>query len=203
MSDSERITKLRIILEPVITWYKKVEEDGEPDSSYLFDATYEMVNDNLGRSDFQKIIELLKEPAQSNQIMEQVKPLTQDNTDNTDNTELGEITYGVDMGSPDGDETALTIRKGKKLFTFVGEEAEVINALISKAREEENKLRSEANTKLARLLSEIRAETSNAQGLTIGEKQVVLMAENKVRKHFQEVERLRIKNRLKELESNL
>lgn len=43
---------------------------------------------------------------------------------------LGEISYGIDKGSPNGDYTALSIRDGKKLFTFVGEEAEAITNLI-------------------------------------------------------------------------
>lgn len=38
------------------------------------------------------------------------------------------LVYGIDKGSPDGDMSALTIRKGNKLFTYVGEEYEAIQA---------------------------------------------------------------------------
>ena len=50
-----------------------------------------------------------------------------------------EITYGIDEGSPDGDMTALTIKWGKKLFTFVGEEAEAVQALLLRERLDELK----------------------------------------------------------------
>jgi hypothetical protein len=60
MNDSERVEKLRQILKPVIDWYVGVEQDGEPDSSYLYDTTYEVFNENLRGGDFQSIIEILK-----------------------------------------------------------------------------------------------------------------------------------------------
>ena len=48
------------------------------------------------------------------------------------------LTFGIDEGSPSGDETALTIRRDDKLFSFLGEEAEVIltwhRAEVDKAR---------------------------------------------------------------------
>jgi hypothetical protein len=47
------------------------------------------------------------------------------------NNTSDELTYGVDKGSPDGDMTAIYIKKGKTLFTFVGDEAEAIEALIA------------------------------------------------------------------------
>ena len=59
MSDNEKITKLRAILEPILVWYRQVEEQGEPDSSYLYDTTYEKFND-LSHGDFQQIVEILK-----------------------------------------------------------------------------------------------------------------------------------------------
>lgn len=39
-----------------------------------------------------------------------------------------ELTFGIDMGAPNGDKTALSIKKDDKLFTFVGDEAEAILA---------------------------------------------------------------------------
>jgi hypothetical protein len=41
------------------------------------------------------------------------------------------ITYGVDMGAPNGDMTALSIKRGKTLYNFVGDEAVTILALIA------------------------------------------------------------------------
>ena len=58
MSDSEKLEELRKILSPILEWYKKVKEDGEPDSSYLYDETCEQFND-LSRGDFQNIVEIL------------------------------------------------------------------------------------------------------------------------------------------------
>lgn len=60
MSNNERIEQLRAILKPVIDWYVKVQTEGEPSGSYLYDTTYEIFGDHLGKGDFQKIIELLK-----------------------------------------------------------------------------------------------------------------------------------------------
>lgn len=65
MTDTERIEKLRTVLAPVIDWYTKVEEEGEPDSSYLYDTTYERFNDLISQGDFQEIIELLKSDRQA------------------------------------------------------------------------------------------------------------------------------------------
>ena len=59
MSDSEKIEALRKTLAPVINWYNKVLEDGEPDASYLYDVTSERFDD-LSRGDFQHIIEILR-----------------------------------------------------------------------------------------------------------------------------------------------
>jgi hypothetical protein len=39
-----------------------------------------------------------------------------------------QITYGVDMGAPNGDKTALSIKRGDIVYSFVGDEAEVILA---------------------------------------------------------------------------
>ena len=64
MRDTERIEKLRNVLAKVIDWYEGVLAQGEPDSSYLYDTTYEVFNDNLSRGDFQQIIELLRQPQQ-------------------------------------------------------------------------------------------------------------------------------------------
>lgn len=58
-SDSEKLETLRKTLKPVIDWYAKVLDEGEPDSSYLYDTTYEVFNDNLSRGDFQTIVETL------------------------------------------------------------------------------------------------------------------------------------------------
>jgi hypothetical protein len=60
MSDEKKIIELRRILKPVIDWYEKVLQDGEPDGSYLYDTTYEVFNDNLSRGAFQNIIEILR-----------------------------------------------------------------------------------------------------------------------------------------------
>jgi len=43
------------------------------------------------------------------------------------------ITYGIDDGSTSGDETALTVKKGSKVWTYVGEEAETLLALLREA----------------------------------------------------------------------
>lgn len=43
---------------------------------------------------------------------------------------MSDITYGIDEASPYGDEMALTIKRGVQFFTFTGDEAEVIEALI-------------------------------------------------------------------------
>ena len=59
MSDTEKLEELRKILKPILTWYEKVLEEGEPDSSYLYDTTVEEFN-NLSRGDFQNIIEILR-----------------------------------------------------------------------------------------------------------------------------------------------
>lgn len=56
----EELQELRKILKPVIEWYEQVLEEGEPDSSYLYDMTYEQFND-LSRGDFQRIIEIVRE----------------------------------------------------------------------------------------------------------------------------------------------
>ena len=40
------------------------------------------------------------------------------------------LTYGVDRGIPGGDNTALSIKKGSTLYTFVGDEAVAIIDLI-------------------------------------------------------------------------
>ncbi len=52
-----------------------------------------------------------------------------DNVNNTD-----DIVYGIDKGSPNGDYTALSIRHKNKIFTFVGDEAEVIIDLIEQVK---------------------------------------------------------------------
>ena len=59
MTDTQKIEQLREVLKPVIDWYRKIKEEGEPDCSYLYDTTYEMFNDNLSSGDFQQIIEVL------------------------------------------------------------------------------------------------------------------------------------------------
>lgn len=59
MSNDERVNALRKILKPIIDWYTKIEEEGEPDSSYLYDTTCDRFND-LSRGDLQQIIEILK-----------------------------------------------------------------------------------------------------------------------------------------------
>lgn len=60
MDDRERVEGLRKVLAPVIAWYKQVEEDGEPDSSYLYDETEQRFAEKLRAGDFQAVIELLK-----------------------------------------------------------------------------------------------------------------------------------------------
>ena len=40
------------------------------------------------------------------------------------------IAYGVDMAASNGDKTAISIRRGGKMFTYVDEEAEIILAII-------------------------------------------------------------------------
>lgn len=59
MTDSEKLEVLRATLAPVIKWYNQVLEEGEPDSSYLYDETCEQFN-TLSRGDFQDIIEVLR-----------------------------------------------------------------------------------------------------------------------------------------------
>ncbi len=60
----------------------------------------------------------------------------------TDNTQASEdtLTYGVDQGTPGGDYTALSIKKGSTLYTFVGDEAV---AIIDVIRTEKLKLLAE------------------------------------------------------------
>ena len=41
-----------------------------------------------------------------------------------------EVTYGYDPASPDGDYSALSIKIGKKVYSFVGEEAEAIDQYV-------------------------------------------------------------------------
>jgi hypothetical protein len=65
MTDKEKIEMLRKVCKPVIDWYAKVLEDGEPDGSYLYDTTYEVFNDNLTSGDFQNIIEILLPPKET------------------------------------------------------------------------------------------------------------------------------------------
>ena len=60
MSDTEKLEKLRAIVQPVLNWYESVLEEGEPDSSYLYDTTCEVFDENLSRGDFQEIVELLR-----------------------------------------------------------------------------------------------------------------------------------------------
>lgn len=43
-----------------------------------------------------------------------------------------ELTYGIDYPSPDGDHMALSIKIGKKVYSFVGAEAEAIQAYLDK-----------------------------------------------------------------------
>ena len=50
---------------------------------------------------------------------------------NINTPQLDEITYGIDKGAPNGDYTALSIRRGTKLFIFVGGEAEIIIDLLA------------------------------------------------------------------------
>ena len=46
----------------------------------------------------------------------------------THNNQDDELTFGIDMGAPDSDETALAIKIGKESFIFNGKEAEAILA---------------------------------------------------------------------------
>ena len=50
------------------------------------------------------------------------------------------LAFGIDKGGPNGDMTALTIKRDDRVFTFVGTEAEVIlewhRAEVEKARRE-------------------------------------------------------------------
>lgn len=48
----------------------------------------------------------------------------------TTQSEQDELTYGFDSASPNGDMTALTIRLGTRVYTYVGEEADAIMQLI-------------------------------------------------------------------------
>lgn len=48
------------------------------------------------------------------------------------------VAYGIDKASPGGDELAISIGVGKKVSTFVGDEARAILAVINKAKVEEN-----------------------------------------------------------------
>lgn len=83
--------------------------------------------------------------------------------------------------------------------SFIKSFTDLLTSEKNKARIDEVERRKEANTKLARLLTELKKETTRSQGLDSGEIQVVLMAESKIRRHFQQVEQLRIKDRLAEL----
>ncbi|MFI9507273.1 hypothetical protein [Nocardia sp. NPDC052566] len=56
----QKIEALRAILKPVIDWYEGVLAQGEPDGSYLYDATIEQFQDRLNRGDFQSIIEIVR-----------------------------------------------------------------------------------------------------------------------------------------------
>ena len=87
-----------------------------------------------------------------------------------DNTQASEdtLTYGVDQGIPGGDFTALSIKKGSTLYTFVGGEAvaiiDVIRTeklkLLAEVRgrvvgDECNQLRAEMRTILTKLEAEL------------------------------------------------
>ena len=56
-----------------------------------------------------------------------------------------ELTYGVDRGIPGGDNTALSIKKGSTLYTFVGGEAV---AIIDVIRTEKLKLLAEVRERV-------------------------------------------------------
>ena len=55
------------------------------------------------------------------------------------------LTYGVDRGIPGGDNTALSIKKGSTLYTFVGDEAV---AIIDVIRTEKLKLLAEVRERV-------------------------------------------------------
>lgn len=59
MSNDEKVARLQQLLKPIIDWYKQAEADSDIDSSYLYDMTVERFDD-LGRGDFQEIVEILK-----------------------------------------------------------------------------------------------------------------------------------------------
>lgn len=61
MTSDEKLSQLRSILRPVITWYEEVLAEGEPDDSYLYDETADQFEQHLSRSDFQAIIEIVRE----------------------------------------------------------------------------------------------------------------------------------------------
>ncbi len=76
------------------------------------------------------------------------------------------LTYGVDQGTPGGDYTALSIKKGSTLYTFVGDEAV---AIIDVIRTEKLKL-------LDRLEAQFVEEVVVIYGETEFKKQVPLSA---------------------------
>jgi len=48
------------------------------------------------------------------------------------------VTYGYDPASPDGDYSALTVKKDGKFYSFVGDEADAIYKLVVEERLAEN-----------------------------------------------------------------
>ena len=63
----------------------------------------------------------------------------------TNQASEGELIYGVDTGIPGGDNTALSIKKGSTLYTFVGGEAV---AIIDVIRTEKLKLLAEVRERV-------------------------------------------------------
>ena len=75
------------------------------------------------------------------------KPYSQPGEKGTDTNQASEdeLTYGVDLGIPGGDFTALSIKKGSTLFTFTGDEAV---AIIDVIRTEKIKLLAEVRERV-------------------------------------------------------
>lgn len=47
------------------------------------------------------------------------------------NSDIDELTFGIDLGTIDGDKTALTLKKGGKVYLYVDDDAEVVLAFAA------------------------------------------------------------------------
>lgn len=59
MNNDEIVQLMRTKLAPTIRWYQRVLDEGEPDSSFLYDETIMHLEANLSRGDAEAIVRAL------------------------------------------------------------------------------------------------------------------------------------------------